>query len=365
MRGEDRLVNEKTEVIGPRLVRGVASEARKAAPGANTGQRSARIGERAGRGSTGGGKSNKAALGQKGRRLTSAFNRTVVAKGKRELRFRDLAELALREKESRGIKSSSLRADRVRLGVLAPVIGHLKISKFKPRTFAHALADIAASRSLSPASFNRYHALIGTICGYAVREELMDINPMADGRVQRRSEARIHVRYLERHEQVLLLAAIKRNYPGKADEVELAVLSGMRRGEQFHARWSDWKKKEGVLYVSGKTGPREVRINHAARRCLARMRRRARSGQLFITPERNISAVDRRLWFERAVKKAGLASHFRWHDMRHTFCSRLVAAGVPLLEVQQLAGHASYSTTLRYAHLSPDHRRKAVEKVRF
>jgi integrase len=176
---------------------------------------------------------------------------------------------------------------------------------------------------------------------------------------------RIHVRYLERHEQSQVLAAIKRERPAKVDEVELAILTGMRRGEQFHARWPDWKRNESVLYVTGKTGPREVRINRAARRCLSRMRRHTRPEQIFITPERNVSAVDRRRWFERSVKRAALASRFRWHDLRHTFCSRLVMAGVPLLEVQQLAGHASYATTLRYAHLSPDHRRKAVEKVRF
>jgi integrase len=288
-----------------------------------------------------------------------------IAKRKRELRFRDLADLALQEKQNRGIKQSSLHADRVRLSVLDRALGNLKIARLKSRTFSHALSDIAARRRLTPASFNRYRALVSSVCAYGIREELLDVNPMADGRVQRRPEMRIHVRYLERHEQSQLLAAIKRDRPQKVDEVELAILTGMRRGEQFHARWSDWKRKESVLYVTGKTGPREVRINRAAGRCLARMRRRTRPEQVFITPERNVSPVDRRLWFERAVKRAALASKFRWHDLRHTFCSRLVAAGVPLLEVQQLAGHASYATTLRYAHLSPDHRRKAVEKVRF
>lgn len=297
--------------------------------------------------------------------LDRALGRFAKRDGKRGLRFWDLADLALQEKQHRGIKESSLRADRVRLAVLDGALGSLKISRFKSRTFSHALTDLAASRQLTPGTFNRYHALISSICAYGVREELLDINPMADGRVQRRSEVRIHVRYLERHEQSRLLSVIKRDYPAKADEVELGILTGMRRGEQFHSRWSDWKKNEGVLYVTGKTGPREVRINHAARRCLSRMRRRTRPEQIFITPERNVSPVDRRLWFERAVKRAGLASKFRYHDLRHTFCSRLVAAGVPLLEVQQLAGHASYATTLRYAHLSPDHRRKAVEKVRF
>lgn len=283
----------------------------------------------------------------------------------RATRFRDLAELALAEKAASGIRKSSLRADHVRLSVLLPVIGNLRIRSFKARTFAHALADIAAQRRLSHGSFNRYHSLVSSVCAYGVREELLEVNPLAAGRVRRRGEARIHVRYLQRHEQSQVLAEIKREHPAKTDELELAILTGMRRGEQFHARWSDWKRRESMVLVDGKTGPRTVRINRAARRCLARMRRRARAGQIYITPERNLSAVDRRRWFERAVKKAALASKFRWHDLRHTFCSRLASAGVPLLQIQQLAGHASFATTLRYAHLSPDHQRKAVEKVRF
>jgi site-specific recombinase XerD len=62
---------------------------------------------------------------------------------------------------------------------------------------------------------------------------------------------------------------------------------------------------------------------------------------------------------------ADLRPVFRYHDLHHTFCSRLIAAGVPLLDVQQLVGHKSFSTTLRYAHLNNDHRKRAVEKMEF
>jgi integrase len=166
-------------------------------------------------------------------------------------------------------------------------------------------------------------------------------------------------------EQRRLLAVVRRDCPEEAMEVELAILSGMRRGEQFNAKWEDWKIHEGILYVTGKTGPRAVQISRAARRCLMRLRKRAPRRQIFITPERNEGMIDRRLWFEKAVKKADLQPAFRYHDLRHTYCSRLVAPGVPLLDVQQLAGHKSYATTLRYAHLSADQRKRSVEMVQF
>ena len=67
-------------------------------------------------------------------------------------------------------------------------------------------------------------------------------------------------------------------------------------------------------------------------------------------------------WFERAVKDSGL-SDFHWHDLRHTFISRLVMAGVDLRTVQELAGHKTIQMTMRYAHLAPSHLATAVEKL--
>lgn len=56
---------------------------------------------------------------------------------------------------------------------------------------------------------------------------------------------------------------------------------------------------------------------------------------------------------ERAVGRAGLNGSL--HTFRHTYCSHLVMAGVPLRTVQKLAGHAHFSTTEKYAHLAPGH----------
>ncbi len=69
-----------------------------------------------------------------------------------------------------------------------------------------------------------------------------------------------------------------------------------------------------------------------------------------------------RYWFERALREAKIEG-FHWHDLMHTFASRLVMAGVNLRAVQEALGHKSMSMTVRYAHLSPEYQLEAVERL--
>jgi integrase len=66
--------------------------------------------------------------------------------------------------------------------------------------------------------------------------------------------------------------------------------------------------------------------------------------------------------FPEAVSTAQIED-FRLHDLRHTFASRLVMAGVDLLTVMQLGGWKSLAMVQRYGHLSPGHRQSAIERL--
>jgi integrase len=87
----------------------------------------------------------------------------------------------------------------------------------------------------------------------------------------------------------------------------------------------------------------------------------ATDGLAFLTPQgtpyRNLRTA-----FEGAVQQAGLED-FTFHDLRHTFASRLVMAGVDLPTVKELLGHKGIAMTLHYTHLSTDHQQRAVHAL--
>ena len=64
--------------------------------------------------------------------------------------------------------------------------------------------------------------------------------------------------------------------------------------------------------------------------------------------------------FKKALRRAK-ANDFKFHGLRHTFASHLVMAGVDLTTVKELLGHKDIKMTLRYAHLAPAHKVKALD----
>jgi integrase len=214
-------------------------------------------------------------------------------------------------------------------------------------------------RGRKPSGINRDVAYIARIFSLAREDRLTDNDPF---RGLRKLKAEGRVRWLSLEELDRLKAAMR---PEDFELVVIAWRMGFRQGEQFGLRRQDVNFQTGLVFVrEGKTGSRHVPMSKAVREILLRRLASHSSEWVFPDPtgrgQKHQSAKNfytRR--YRPACEEAGLQD-VTWHDLRHTFCSHLVQAGVPLFQVGALAGHSDPVMTKRYAHLVPENLRAAV-----
>jgi integrase len=253
----------------------------------------------------------------------------------------------------------------------------------------------AIQRGLSPETVRRDVASLKAAYNRAVDWELIAVSPIT--KVKRpKTDLNPKVRFLSDDEEANLRAALddreermrverdsanewrrSRGYPLLPDlrqlpycdhmkpMVLLSLNTGMRRGEVFDLTWEHIDLTNRMITVPAwatkSSQTRHIPMNKETLRCLANWK--------------EMSGADQKLIFENhlgdrfgqiktawsgLLKLAGI-KEFRWHDLRHHFASKLVVSGVDLNTVRELLGHSDYKMTLRYAHLAPQHKRRAVE----
>jgi integrase len=174
-------------------------------------------------------------------------------------------------------------------------------------------------------------------------------------------EARAHYRETR---SVDALAADRRD----ADAVRVAVYMGLRMGELLALRVGDidWAGSAMVVQRAVSAGVEKRPKSGLVRRVpLAKQGAAALERVLdrddFISSDdfvfcnafgRRLDASALRRRYKLARDEAGLRP-LRWHDLRHTFGSLLVAGGIDLVRVKEAMGHAQLSTTNRYLHARP------------
>jgi len=135
----------------------------------------------------------------------------------------------------------------------------------------------------------------------------------------------------------------------------IALQTGMRLGEILSLRWDQIDLEERVIRVertkSGRV--RFVPVNDQVLEELLRLRKE-RSEEEDIFPWRSVKTS-----FKGACRRAGIKD-LRFHDLRHTFATRLVKRGIDLITVKELLGHSSVTVTERYTHSFKDEKKRAV-----
>jgi integrase len=152
--------------------------------------------------------------------------------------------------------------------------------------------------------------------------------------------------------------------------VIFAIETGCRRGELLSLEWKDVDLFDKVVTIlATKTGEkRTIPLTERAFEVLTAKRKgRAEgttNGGLVFTNSvgGKINFRTLRSSFDAALVKAG-GTNFRFHDLRHTFATRLARSGVDPYTIQKLMGHTSFTTTQRYAHHFVESLRRGIKHL--
>ena len=135
--------------------------------------------------------------------------------------------------------------------------------------------------------------------------------------------------------------------------------SGLRISEATNIRVEDIDSKNMRIFVRNGKGEREryTVLPKASlemlRECYRRYKPNHPEGYMFLNRKGNPLKVERlRVFFRRYRRKAGISEDFIVHSLRHSFATRLVEEGVPLVQVKELLGHSCIRSTMTYVHVA-------------
>ena len=297
-----------------------------------------------------------------------------------------MAELALKETELRIAKGEFLGvAERKKMTVDDLCDEYLKFSKSNKMPKSHT-RDITSIKNLlaefsgqlisdisshaletymnkrkgmvEPATVNREVSCMKHMFNKAVQWGYLSDNPIVS--VKRFKEPPARIRNLTDAEIYKLLECCSDHL---RSIVITALNTGMRKGEILNLQWSEVDMRNRIITLR-KTKNNETRtipINDPLHEELRSMGQQSHDQYVFCH-ENGDPYDDIKSGFKGALKRAGI-KNFRFHDLRHTFASRLVMAGVDIRTVQELMGHKDIKMTMKYSHLSDAHLRDAVKRL--
>src|SRR6266851_4788784 len=248
----------------------------------------------------------------------------------------------------------SHKTDVPRIARLKEWFGTHPAEELTPKEIENVLARAAEKEPWAPSTFNHYRSLMSLSYRLGILNRKVSSNPARS--VTHRREDNNRVRFLTEEEEKKLRKVIEAKWPSHVPELDLAINTGIRKGSQYGLTWDmvDW---DGRMLDIPRTKNEEaihVPLNDAAIAALKVVHARGDGkGRVFQSEKTGEPLENGRHWFDDAVIEAGI-KNFRWHDLRHTFASRLRIKGTPLEDIADLLGHKSLTMTRRYAHLGPN-----------
>ncbi len=277
-----------------------------------------------------------------------------------EEKTRTFEELMVRYLTDHAAKKSEPRHYHGYAKRLTAFFGGRTLAEITPKLIADYKARRYAA-GLKPASINRELASLKKAFNLAVREwEWCRENPVSKVSMERENNQRD--RWLSVEEEARLLQGCA---PWLQELVTFALHTGMRMGEILELTWRgvDVSRRTVTVFRSKNGERRTIPVNQTVLFVLKEKAtlRSLKTDLVFCSKVfTSMESGHLRRSFRLALSKARI-DDFHFHDLRHTFATRLVQAGVDLYKVQRLLGHKSPIMTQRYAHHYPESLREGVE----
>lgn len=218
--------------------------------------------------------------------------------------------------------------------------------------------------SRSIAAVNRELEALRSVCSWSVKQGWISKSPFELGEaVINKNHEVSRDRVLTHDEEERLLAVCTGQRAHLRSIVVMAVDTACRRGEIYKLRWAMVNLAQGVISLPGeitKTGkPRSVPITLRLRDEIVALKEKGSiDDDAFVFPVR-VNAKDS---WASACKQAQITG-LRFHDLRHTAITRMIAAGVNPALVMKISGHDNYQTFLRYLNPQANTLREVADKL--
>jgi integrase len=292
---------------------------------------------------------------------------TQIAEGKwfdrqlgQDKTVRELMERYLAEHSARNKAPTSHVSDKCLTATLIRAFGDRALAEMRPSLIAEYKGK-RRMEGLAPKTINNELSLLSHAFELAIKEwEWVEENPVK--KVSKEKVQNLIERWLTFDEERRLLAAA----PTWLQEIIVfAIHTGLRQSEILNLQWPlvDLFRRTITLLKQKNGGKDTLPVNARALEVLkARAKVRSlKTGYVFYNGAGNrIDARDLLRVFYATRKKANVEA-FRFHDLRHTFATRLVQAGVDLYTVQKLGRWKTITMVMRYAHHHPESLRAGVE----
>ncbi len=250
--------------------------------------------------------------------------------------------------------------DEIRVDIIKQYLKEdMKVSEVTPSVIENFKLKVKTDRGISNSTVNRYLIVLSKAFNLFIINKKLNIqNPLHY--VQKFKENNHIIRYLREDEEKKLFKELDSHLK---PIVVCALTTGLRLSNILNLRWEtiDIKKNFLEVLMQENKGHKKIQLplSPKFKKELEKIGIK-KSGYVFINPKTGKPYTTIKTGFNRACERAGI-ENFRFHDLRHTVATRLVANGVDLNTVKEYMAHSDIKTTQRYMHPTPENMKNAVD----